>query len=68
MAGVSDSVENLVKILRKDQNWAIFTTGMSDMGIELGLSRLQIIEIRYNPLKNRSEKPSIGHECPWVFG
>ena len=41
---------------------------MSNIRIEFGLSRLQIVVIRHDSLKNRSEKPSIGYERPWIFG
>ena len=68
LARVSQSFKNLVKILCKDQNWAVFTTGMPNVRVEFGLSNLLIVKIRHNSLKNRSEKPSIGHERPWVLG
>ena len=68
MAGVSESIENLVKILCEDQNWTVLTTGMPNVCVEFGLSNLLIVEIRHNSLKNRSEKPSIGHERPWILG
>ena len=41
---------------------------MPNIRIEFGLSRLQIVEIRHNSLKNRSEKSSIGNERPRIFG
>ena len=68
LARVSQSFKNLVKILCKDQNWAVLTTGMPNVRVEFGLSNHVIVEIRHNSLKNRSEKPSIGHERPWVLG
>ena len=50
LAGVPQSVKNLVKILCEDQNWAILTAGMSSMRIEFGLGSLLIVEIRHNSL------------------
>ena len=41
---------------------------MSNMRIEFGRGSLLIVEIRHNSLKNRSEKPPIGHERPRILG
>ena len=57
----------MVKILCKNQNWTVLTTGMPNTRVEFGLVDLLSRQIWRYSLENRSEKPPVGHDRPRIL-